>query len=41
MPDQVIYSLLRVKDKSLAQELWIRLEEESTLVELAVAYGGP
>ena len=28
--DLVIYSLLRVKDYSLARELWIRLEEDET-----------
>ena len=38
--DQVIYSMLRVKDKYLAQELWIRLEEnESSFAELAASYG--
>jgi parvulin-like peptidyl-prolyl isomerase len=41
--DQVIYSLLRVRDPGLAQELWIRLEEgEETFSELAVSDGeGP
>ena len=41
--DQVIYSVLRVSDFGLAQELWIRLEEaESTFAELASIYGeGP
>lgn len=41
--DQVIYSILRVSDFGLAQELWIRLEEvESTFAELASIYGeGP
>jgi parvulin-like peptidyl-prolyl isomerase len=28
--DEVIYSLLRVRDSGLARELWIRLEEEET-----------
>ena len=41
--DQVIYSLLRVRDPGLAQELWIRLEEgESSFSELASRFGeGP
>lgn len=41
--DQVIYSLLRVKDAGLARELWIRLEEgEITFAEAASAYSeGP
>jgi len=41
--DEVIYSVLRVSDYGLAQELWIRLEEaESTFAELASIYGeGP
>ena len=41
--DQVIYSLLRVKDYSLARELWIRLEEdETTFAEAARQFGeGP
>ena len=41
--DTVIYSILRVKDFDLAQELWIRLEEnEATFSELAVNFGeGP
>lgn len=41
--DQIIYSLLRVRDPYLAQELWIRLEEgESTFSELASCFGeGP
>ena len=34
--DQVIYSLLRVRDRGLARELWIRLEEgEITFAEAA------
>lgn len=34
--DQIVYSLLRVSDPSLAQELWIRLEEgETTFAEVA------
>ena len=34
--DQVIYSLLRVRDGGLARELWIRLEEgETTFAEAA------
>ena len=41
--DQVIYSLLRVRDKGLARELWIRLEEgEITFAEAAQRYSeGP
>jgi hypothetical protein len=41
--DQIIYSLLRVRDAGLARELWIRLEEgEATFAELASTYGeGP
>lgn len=41
--DQVIYSLLRVKDAGLARELWIRLEEgEITFAEAASTYSeGP
>ena len=41
--DQVIYSLLRVKDYALARELWIRLEEdETTFAEAAREFGeGP
>ena len=41
--DQVIYSLLRVRDAGLARELWIRLEEgEITFAEAASAYSeGP
>ena len=41
--DLVIYSLLRVKDYSLARELWIRLEEdETTFAEAAREFGvGP
>ena len=41
--DQVIYSLLRVRDPGLARELWIRLEEgEITFAEAASAYSdGP
>ena len=38
--DQVIYSLLRVRDSGLARELWIRLEErETTFAEAAHQYG--
>ena len=38
--DQVIYSILRVRDASLAQELWIRLEEnEASFAELASIFG--
>ncbi len=37
--DEVIYSLLRVKDAGLARELWIRLEEgEVTFAEAAQNY---
>ena len=41
--DQVIYSLLRVRDPGLARELWIRLEEgEITFAEAASAFSeGP
>ena len=41
--DLVIYSMLRVKDYSLARELWIRLEEdETTFAEAAREFGvGP
>ena len=41
--DEVIYSVLRVRDPDLLHELWIRLEEnESTFPELAMTYGeGP
>ena len=41
--DQIIYSLIRVKDNGLARELWIRLEEgEDTFSELASGAGeGP
>ena len=41
--DQIIYSVLRVRDAGLARELWIRLEEgEATFAELASTYGeGP
>ncbi len=41
--DQVIYSVLRVRDPGLAQELWIRLAEgEASFAELASTYGeGP
>ena len=41
--DQIIYSLLRVRDVCLARELWIRLEEgEALFSELASAFGeGP
>ena len=38
--DQVIYSLLRVRDPGLARELWIRLEEgETTFAEMAHQHG--
>ena len=38
--DQVIYSLLRVRDPGLARELWIRLEEgETTFAEMAQQHG--
>ena len=41
--DQVIYSLLRVRDSGLARELWIRLEEgEITFAEAASTFSeGP
>lgn len=41
--DQVVYSLLRVRDADLARELYLRLlEEESTFPELAAQYAeGP
>jgi parvulin-like peptidyl-prolyl isomerase len=41
--DQIVYSLLRVREAALAQELWIRLEEgETTFAEAASAYSeGP
>jgi parvulin-like peptidyl-prolyl isomerase len=41
--DEVIYSLLRVRDPGLARELWIRLEEdETTFAEAASHYSeGP
>ena len=41
--DQVIYSLLRVRDGGLARELWIRLEEgEITFAEAASSFSeGP
>ncbi len=41
--DEVIYSLLRVRDPALARELWIRLEEgEVTFAEAAQNYSeGP
>ena len=41
--DQIVYSLLRVRDPSLAQELWIRLEEgETTFAEVAANFSeGP
>ena len=41
--DQVIYSLIRVRDAGLARELWIRLEEgEITFAEAASAFSeGP
>ena len=36
--DEVIYSLLRVRDAGLARELWIRLEEgETTFAEAALS----
>ena len=38
--DQVIYSLLRVRDAGLARELWIRIEEgETTFAEAAHQHG--
>lgn len=38
--DQVIYSLLRVRDAGLARELWIRLEEgETTFAEASHQHG--
>ena len=38
--DEVIYSLLRVRDAGLARELWIRLEEgETTFAEAAQQHG--
>lgn len=38
--DQVIYSIIRLDDVGLAQELWIRLEEgEATFPQLAEIYG--
>ena len=41
--DQIIYSMLRVRDTGLARELWIRLEEgEASFAEVAASYGeGP
>lgn len=41
--DQIIYSLLRVRDPALARELWIRIEErETTFSEAAQSFGeGP
>ena len=41
--DQVIYSVIRVHDLSLAQELWIRIEEgEKSFSDLASEFGeGP
>jgi hypothetical protein len=41
--DQIVYSLLRVGDAALAQELWIRLEEgETTFAEAASMFSeGP
>ncbi|WP_166015855.1 peptidylprolyl isomerase [Synechococcus sp. HB1133] len=41
--DQVIYSVIRVRDPGLAQELWIRIEEgEKSFSELASEFGeGP
>lgn len=37
--DQVVYSLLRVRDLGLARELWFRLKEnEATFAELAARY---
>ena len=38
--DEVVYSLLRCRDASLARELWIRLEEkEASFSDLARQYG--
>ena len=38
--DEVIYSLLRVRDAGMARELWIRLEEgETTFAEAAHQHG--
>ena len=41
--DQIIYSLLRVRDPSLVRELWIRIEEgETTFSDAAQEFGeGP
>ena len=41
--DQIIYSLIRVRDPALARELWIRIEEkETTFAEAARHFGeGP
>ena len=41
--DQIVYSLLRVRNANLAQELWIRLEEcETTFAEAASRFSeGP
>ena len=41
--DQLIYSLIRVRDPGLARELWIRLEEgEASFAQLAADFGeGP
>ena len=41
--DQIIYSLIRVRDPALARELWIRIEEkETTFAEAAQHFGeGP
>ena len=41
--DQIVYSLLRVRNANLAQELWIRLEEsETTFAEAASQFSeGP
>jgi len=37
--DRVVYSLIRVKDMGLAQELYLRIaEEEDTFADLAAAY---
>ena len=41
--DEIVYSLLRVRDAALAQELWIRLEEgETTFAEAGAQFSeGP
>lgn len=37
--DQVVYSMLKVKDKDLVRELWIRLEEgEATFADIASSF---